>query len=1218
MVGSVLALTLALLEETPRLRAGESTPPVLAQTTSPASSPQSPGSVSLGLPRVLPPFKAPQAALPVAPPITPAAHFEDPPPAADRNQGEPLLHPPRRLPLPGPLTSPLELDSPPDPIAVAPGAGQAPDDPERNLLLSAARNAANRGDWETAIARFEEFFRRFGDDPIIRREYAGILVQAGQTRRAIQQYEQLLRRNPDNVALRVLLGDLSLLTRDYRQAVTQYQQALQKRPGNLDVAARLARAHLLSGDLARALEVYDRYLAKVRPGDARVPRALGALLIDLGRPRDALPFLLALHREQPKDAETTALLVRAYARLGERSQATNLLPEIASGMRGRGVLLELGETLYSTGDYEVARRVFEKVLADDPGNGNATVGLARIELQLFHPAEACRLLDSFTPAQTVQRIHRLTRAEYYQVVGEYVEAVQIYKQFLRDDPKDHEVRLALAELYAFIREDEKAKAEFSKIPPMSALGRRSRLGFANTVAAQWHLPEAADLTRKLAAEAPGDAGAVSQLVRILGKARRFDEAVDAARSYLSAFVRYEPGAIGVRFALAKVLIDAGRYAEAAGEYDWLLARPTGRVTEAFYGLALSRTRMGRHGDAKEPTAIALGLSESEARNRILLADLHYRDYDDLPAIDLLQGLVKTDPQNLAALIRLADAQTRAARVDANIGPVVHTCDTILRLSPTNVRGRLAKARALATVQNFKGSIIEYDRLIATFPTYLVPRREKARVQFSDHQYAASQATYREIGMPSADELLHKELLALTEREPRLAPLLKNCTVPEAPGPEVRAEIAKVMATLDDDLRGALQGVLADSEARAAEERGARLEADAKGAKGWRNYRAVPLYQALSTEEPGNTEGLFDLGQVYGGLKQTHNALGEFGKVLEVDPLHREAAIAQERATLEMSPQFRPYADYFHQFGRNGLAAIDRFKYGGTVQCPYGDENEWIQLGYARAFYQPVNDRGLNGNIITGGFQSKFLDSRLLLHGIGNLEQYQDRIRTRVTYDIGADYDVSDLLHLRTTTFLQNVIENGESMRQNIYRLGTTAGADLHLTRWWNLSGTYRYAHYSDHNELNELTFNSEYSLTLPPKQLKFVGTVYYESFAQPTLFLNPEQQFLPGTRHPYFAPAGFTYYEGRVEWYHWLSRDYFTYSNQCWYSTQFGLGWDNRFNVYYDLRVLANYDIKPWLTVGGYGQALLSKVYDYVGVGAFAVIRFPCRPLFSRLVGCSP
>src|SRR5262249_53184533 len=271
---------------------------------------------------------------------------------------------------------------------------QAPNDPERNLLLSAARNAANRGDWDTAIARFEEFFRRFGDDPVVRREYAGILVQAGQTRRAIQQYQQLLQRNPDNVALRVLLGDLALLTRDYRQAVTHYQQALQRRPGNLDVSARLARAYLLGGDVARALDLYDRSLAKVRPGDAQVPRALAALLIDLGRPRDALPFLLALHRDQPKDTDTTALMVRAYARLGERSRAITVRAEIAgepgraSAARARGVLLELGETLYASGDYEVARRAFEQVLAGDAGNGNAIVGLARIQLQLFQPAEA--------------------------------------------------------------------------------------------------------------------------------------------------------------------------------------------------------------------------------------------------------------------------------------------------------------------------------------------------------------------------------------------------------------------------------------------------------------------------------------------------------------------------------------------------------------------------------------------------------------------------------------------------------------------------------------------------------------------------------------------------------------------------------------------------------------------------------------------------------------
>src|SRR5262249_14140546 len=196
--------------------------------------------------------------------------------------------------------------------------------------------------------------RRFGDAPAVRREYAGILAQAGQTQRAIAQYRQLLDREPANAAVRVQLGDLYVLVKQYRPAVAQYEQALAAQPDNVEIAARLARAYSFDGDVNKALEVYDRYLAKVRPEDERVPRALGALLLDLGRYRAALAFLLALRGKEPDTAEVLALLVRAYARLGDRAQALAVLEDLGRrGPEALGTRLDLAETLYTSGDYEV-------------------------------------------------------------------------------------------------------------------------------------------------------------------------------------------------------------------------------------------------------------------------------------------------------------------------------------------------------------------------------------------------------------------------------------------------------------------------------------------------------------------------------------------------------------------------------------------------------------------------------------------------------------------------------------------------------------------------------------------------------------------------------------------------------------------------------------------------------------------------------------------------
>jgi hypothetical protein len=663
--------------------------------------------------------------------------------------------------------------------------------------------------------------------------------------------------------------------------------------------------------------------------------------------------------------------------------------------------------------------------------------------------------------------------------------------------------------------------------------------------------------------------------------------------------------------LAKALLDGGRNGEAVAEYEWLLARPAGRTTETYYGLARAHTRLR---DLEKPghyIAAALALSESEARNRILLADQHYADNEDAPAIELLKGLLERDPLNLAALIRLADAQLRVSRFTYRAEPVLQTCDTILGISPSNVRGRLARARARATVQDFVGAVHEYDQLIPLDTRFQVPQREKARILYSDHQFGASQAAYEAMQMPPAPDWLAKELSEYAHREPRAAALLESCLRPGVPALARRAELAKVIATsADDEIRASLQRLLFDYEALAAEQTGARLEGEAKSLKDWRNYCAIPVYHELIDFEPGNEEALFDLGQVHGGLRQTLRALPQFARVIEVEPQHRESMIASERASLELRPQLHSFFDLFSQGGRDGLAQVTRVKYGSAAVVPFRDENEFVRLGFARIHYHPEDDRRLDGNILTARGQVKCCDSHLLLHAQANLEQYEDRISDRVTYDVGLAYDVCDPLRLRVSSFLENVVENGESARQDLYRLGLNAGADIRATRFWNFGANYRFAGYSDENSLNEMTLYSDYSLSLPPKQLKLVGTVNYQAFSEQTVFRDPTRRSLVGAIHPYFSPAGYTFYEGRVEWYHWISRDYFTYSNQCWYSLQYGLGWDDALNCFHDLRGLAQFDLKPWLTVGGYAQGLLSPVYESLGVGVYVIVRFPCGVLW--------
>jgi tetratricopeptide (TPR) repeat protein len=316
------------------------------------------------------------------------------------------MPPPRRLPTPESAPPPAQ-PNPPSTIPLS---------EEVSILLGAARNAAARRQWDQAIPRYEEYFRRFRDERLeVRREYAGILVQAGRTRQALQEYQQLLARHPDDRALALVAADIAILTRDYQQAIALLSPIVQKEPGNVEAANRLARVLLFEGDFPRALPVVDQHLANLRPGESRVPRTFPALLVDMERSAEALTFVRPMLDSHPGDAELLAICIRAYSRLEDRPRALEAVQGLANaGASASGIRQGLADGLLTSGDFELAGIVYQQLIGFDSTSTNARIGLARVAMQQFQPEQARTTLQAVTPPDDARRNWLLARAEYHQ------------------------------------------------------------------------------------------------------------------------------------------------------------------------------------------------------------------------------------------------------------------------------------------------------------------------------------------------------------------------------------------------------------------------------------------------------------------------------------------------------------------------------------------------------------------------------------------------------------------------------------------------------------------------------------------------------------------------------------------------------------------------------------------------------------------------------------
>src|SRR5262249_23675043 len=149
----------------------------------------------------------------------------------------------------------------------------------------------------------------------------------------------------------------------------------------------------------------------------------------------------------------------------------------------------------------------------------------------------------------------------------------------------------------------------------------------------------------------------------------------------------------------------------------------------------------------------------------------------------------------------------------------------------------------------------------------------------------------------------------------------------------------------------------------------------------------------------------------------------------------------------------------------------------------------------------------------------------------------------------------------------------------------------------------------DDNDYNEVYLLGEHTICFAPTQLKLVVSGDFFGYREQTVFPNPNRQVLVGTTHPYFAPSFFSYYEARLEYTQWIGPAYFAHSNQCWYSVQYGLAFDNRLIAYNTVRGLFNFDLKPWLSVGAEARGTFSDVYRVASALGYVVIRFP-HPLW--------
>lgn len=214
------------------------------------------------------------------------------------------------------------------------GLAQASDSAE--LLETLGLALADLKRHEEAVNAYRTALRRNLNDASLNYNLAVSLLSLGRLDDVLEALDRSLTLQPTFPPTLVLRGRIEMAAGHWEKAEEYLRPVFESHPENAEARTLLAQWHQHQGEQAEAgneltlAEQHYRDGLAIDPTSARLQLRLGLFYITRARFADAVAPLETYRRLSPEDAQGCLLLGRAYAALGRRDEAREML---ASGAR---------------------------------------------------------------------------------------------------------------------------------------------------------------------------------------------------------------------------------------------------------------------------------------------------------------------------------------------------------------------------------------------------------------------------------------------------------------------------------------------------------------------------------------------------------------------------------------------------------------------------------------------------------------------------------------------------------------------------------------------------------------------------------------------------------------------------------------------------------------------------------------------------------------------
>ena len=277
-----------------------------------------------------------------------------------------------------------------------------------------------------------------------------IYNRRGEQKNSIREFKKALKADPQNVYIRMKLAVCYMGEEDYPGAVVELQSAAKLRPEMAEPHALLSLVYYLLEEPDKTIQEYEsalRAAAETKPDDARISVSLGRLYLYRGKLEQAGQVFRRIVNLSPSSWEAHFYLGDIRYRLGDKKGAeAELVKTIALNGDCHQALNYLGYMYLEEGRHiREAEAMIKKAVSLAPDNGAYVDSLGWLYFKKGMIKEAGRELRK-AAALLNDPVILDHLGDFYLKTGDKDKAAQEWRESLRLDPEQEEVRAKLEKL----------------------------------------------------------------------------------------------------------------------------------------------------------------------------------------------------------------------------------------------------------------------------------------------------------------------------------------------------------------------------------------------------------------------------------------------------------------------------------------------------------------------------------------------------------------------------------------------------------------------------------------------------------------------------------------------------------------------------------------------------------------------------------------------------